>query len=141
MKVHITVTDDQGGTFEGSAQLVRVSKSAKTSKAVAKTHAASRPVTNLSFSLNTLAFMKKHAKSMSGSRKFTLLLAHLVQGKTGQEISGKQIASAWNRMKSVLGGAYNAVHATRAKAEGWINSPKRGHYALSDSWKEATSDE
>jgi hypothetical protein len=87
-----------------------------------------------------LAFMKKFAKGMSGSRKFTLLLAHLVKGKTGQEISGERIASAWNRMKQVLGGAYNAVHATRAKAEGWIDSPKWGHYALSNSWKEATSD-
>jgi len=136
MKVRITVTDDQGATFEGSAELVRVSKSAKASKAMAKTHAAPRPTTKLSFSLNSRAFMNKYAKGMSGSRKFTLLLAHLVQAKTGQEIAGVRIASTWNRMKSVLGGAYNAVHATRAKAEGWIDSPKWGHYALSSSWKE-----
>lgn len=141
MKIRITVTDDQGATFEGRAELVPVPESGKASKVVAKARAAPRPATNLSFSLNTLAFMKKYARSMSGSRKFTLLLAHLVQGNADQEISGEQIASTWNRMKTVLGSAYNAVHATRAKAEGWINSPKRGHYALSDSWKEVTSDE
>ena len=141
MKARIIITDDQGHTFEGSAELVRVSKSAKTSKAVAKTHVAPRSTTKLSFSLNSRAFMNKYAKSMSGSRKFTLLLAHLVRGNTGQEISGERIASTWNRMKSVLGGAYNAAHATRAKAEGWIDSPKWGHYALSESWKEVTSDE
>lgn len=141
MKVHITVTNDQGARFEGSAELVRISKSAKTSKPVAKAHAASSPATKLSFSLNSRAFMNKYARSMNGSRKFTLLLAHLAQGKTGQEISGEQIISTWNRMKSVLGGAYNAAHATRAKAEGWIDSPKWGHYALSDSWKEVTGDE
>lgn len=141
MKVHITVSNDQGDRFEGSAELVRISKSAKASKPVAKVHAASRPATKLSFSLNSRAFMNKYARSMNGSRKFTLLLAHLSQGKTGQEISGERIASTWNRMKSVLGGAYNAAHATRAKAEGWIDSPKWGHYALSDSWKEVTGDE
>jgi hypothetical protein len=141
MKVHITVINDQGATFEGSADLVRVSKSTKSSKSPGKAGAAPRVSTNLSFSLNTLAFMKKHARSMSGSRKFTLLLAHLVQGKTGREILGDKITSTWNRMKSVLGGAYNAAHATRAKAEGWVDSPKRGHYALSNSWKEVTSDE
>jgi hypothetical protein len=141
MKARIIITDDQGHTFEGSAELVRVSRSAKTSRAVAKTRAAPRPATNLSFSLNALAFMKKYARSMSGSRKFTLLLAHLVQGKTGQEIAGERIASAWNRMKSVLGGAYNGAHATRAKAEGWIDSPKWGHYALSSSWREAIGTE
>lgn len=141
MKIRIIVTDNQGITFEGGAELVRVSKSAKASKAVAKTRAAPRPTTNLSFSLNSWAFMNKYAKRMSGSRKFTLLLAHLVQGKTGQEISGERVASTWNRMKSVLGGAYNAAHATRAKAEGWIDSPKWGHYALSPSWKEATRGE
>jgi hypothetical protein len=137
MKARIIITDDQGHTFEGSAELVRVSKSAKTSKAVAKMRAAPRSASNLSFSLNTLAFMKKYTRTMSGSRKFTLLLAHLVQGKVGKEVSGEQVASTWNRMKSLLGGAYNAVHATRAKADGWIDSPKRGHYALSSSWKEA----
>jgi hypothetical protein len=141
MKIQIVITDDQGQTFEGSAKLLRVSKSANTPKVAAKTRAVSRPAGNLSFSLNTMAFMKKHAKGMSGSRRFTLLLAHLVQGKIGQAISGETITSTWNRMKSILGGVYNAVHANRAKAEGWINSPKRGHYALSHSWREVTSDE
>jgi hypothetical protein len=141
MKVHITVTNDQGATFEGSVELVPVSKSRKASKTAVKTHATPRPANKLSFSLNTLAFMKKYARNMSGSRKFTLLLAHLAQENTGQEISGERIASTWNRMKQVLGGAYNAAHATRAKAEGWIDSPKRGHYALSASWKEAIAAE
>jgi hypothetical protein len=141
MKVHITVTNDQGVTFEGSTELARVSKSGKASKAAGKTHAARRPDTKLSFSLNSRAFMNKYARGMTGSRKFTLLLAHLAQGKVDQEISRERVASEWNRMKSVLGGPYNGAHATRAKAEGWIDSAKWGHYQLSDSWKEVTGDE
>jgi hypothetical protein len=137
MKIHIAITDDRGARFEGDAELVRVAKSAKASKTVAKAHISPRPTTKLSFSLNSRAFMKKYAKGMSGSQKFTLLLAHLVQGKIGQEIAGERIASTWNRMKEVLGSAYNAAHPTRAKAEGWIDSPKWGRYALSNSWNEA----
>lgn len=141
MRVHITLTDARGATFEGTAELVRGTKSVKAPKTSAKTGTTTRPTKNLSFSLNSRAFMNKHAKSLSGSRKFTLLLAHLAHGKIGEDISGEQIVSTWNKMKSVMGGAYNTAHATRAKEEGWIDSPKRGFYALSDSWKEVTSDE
>src|SRR5713101_3367473 len=124
MKVHISIVDDHGVTFEGSAELERTSKLPKAGKAVVKSRVAARPTANLSFSLNSRAFMNKFAKGMNGSRKFTLLLAHMAQGEIGQEVSGEQIASTWNRMKSVLGGAFNGAHATRAKAEGWVDSPK-----------------
>ena len=141
MKVHIAVTTDQGARFEGSTDLVRISKLAPAPTPTAKAHKTSLPSAKLSFSLNSRAFMNRYTRNMSGSRKFTLLLAHLAQGKTGTEISGEQITSTWNRMKSVLSGAYNPAHATRAKAEGWIDSPRRGYYVLSDSWKEVIGDE
>jgi hypothetical protein len=141
MKVHITVSDDRGATFEGRAELVRVSKSAKASRAMTNPRAVPHHTGNLSFSLNSRAFMNKYAKNTGGPRKFTLLLAHLAQGKVGKEISSEHITSTWNRMKSVLGGPYNAAYATRAKAQGWIDSPKRSHYVLSDSWSEVMSDE
>lgn len=132
MKVHITITDDKGAAFEGNAELTRVSRNTKASRAVVKTHTVLHSASKVSFSLNSRAFMNKYAKDMSGSRKFTLLLARLAHGKVGQEISGDEISSTWNRMKSILGGPYNAAHATRAKAEGWVNSSKWGHYALSE---------
>jgi hypothetical protein len=91
---------------------------------------------SLSFSLNQRAFMKKHARLLSGSKKFTLLLAHSVKGKVGEVVSVEKLVSEWNRMKGVLGGAFNPAHATRAKENGWIDSPKKGAYALSTSWKE-----
>jgi hypothetical protein len=140
MKARITITNDQGVTFEGTAELMRVSKSSKGAKAGKKMRAAAQPITTLSFSLNPRAFVNKYAKDMNGSRKFTLLLARLVQGKPGKEISGEQIVSAWKRMKGVLG-AYNTAHATRAKEQGWIDSPKKGVYALSSSWREVISAE
>ena len=138
MKARIIVTDNRGVTFEGSAELVRVSKSAK--KSVVTTHAVPRPTTTLSFSLNPRAFVRKYAKGMNGSQKFTLLLARLVQGKAAEEVSGEQIVSTWKRMKGVIG-AYNPAHATRAKERGWIDSPKRGVYTLSSSWRDVMSTE
>ena len=95
----------------------------------------------LSFSLNPGAFMKKYAIGLGGPRKFTLLLARLSQGKVGKEISVEQITSTWNKMKSVLGGPFNGAYATRAKHEGWIDSPKQGVYMLSQTWKEVNGSE
>jgi hypothetical protein len=83
--------------------------------------------------------MNKYAKGLSGSQKFTLLVAHIAKGKPGHAISVEQITTEWNRVKGVTGSAFNPAHATRAKEYGWIDSPKRSFYALSDTWKEAIS--
>ena len=136
MKIFVRVTDDDGATFEGHADLMQLPKAGATSKNTKIKPAKPRRFTEVTFSLNERAFMKKYTKEMSGSQKFTLLLARLVEGKVGQEISGDRIASVWNRMKNVLGGKYNGAHATRAKEAGWVNSPKWAHYALSSSWKD-----
>jgi hypothetical protein len=92
---------------------------------------------SLSFSLNARAFMKRYGKGLSGSQKFTLLAAYLAKGKPGAQISSDQIVAEWDRMTSILGGTFNHAHATRAKESGWIDSPKRGIYLLSSTWKEA----
>lgn len=91
----------------------------------------------LSFSLNIRAFMKKYAKGLSGPQKLALLLARIVKGKSGQAITSEQLTTEWNRMKSVMGGRFNAAYITRAKEHGWIDSAERGSYVLSDTWKEA----
>jgi len=93
----------------------------------------------LSFALNGRAFMKKYGANLSGPKKFTLLLARLAHGKVGVDVSVKEIESAWNRMKGVMG-PYNSAHSTRAKERGWLNSPKHGVYSLSDSWKESVEE-
>ncbi len=96
------------------------------------------PVTaaHLSFSTNVLAFMNKHARGLKGPQKFTLLLARLAKGKTSQQVPRTQLKSHWNKMKVVLGGKFNPAHANRAKAKGWVDSPKHGLYTLSISWKD-----
>ena len=91
----------------------------------------------LVFSLNVRAFMKRYGSKLSGTQKFTLLVARLAEGNAGRSVSVKDIESWWNKMKGIMGGSYNPAHSTRAKDQGWVNSPKYGVYALSDDWKSA----
>ena len=90
----------------------------------------------VSFNMNILAFMNKYARGLKGPQKFTLLLARLTKGKPGDEVTRAVVKNHWNKMKLVLGGKFNPAHANRAKARGWVDSPKHGIYTLSDSWKE-----
>jgi len=137
MKAHIIVTDGRGETFEGIVTLSLTQRNSNTPRR----HGRKRITTDqsdeeLSYSSNPRAFMNKYGKGMSGPQKFTLLLAFLAKGKLVQVIPVEQIAAAWNRMKSVMGGAFNPAYTTRAKDKGWIDSPKKGGYVLSDSWKD-----
>ena len=103
---------------------------------------AKRPLktAELSFDTNVLAFMKKHGRKLPGPQKFTLLLAHQVQGKPSEQIPFSDLQKQWNKMKGVLGGKFNPAFANRAKANGWVDTPKHGVYALTGSWKEALMD-
>jgi hypothetical protein len=43
-------------------------------------------------------------------------------------------------MKQPMGGSYNAAYATRAKASGWVDTPKYGLYTVLPHWNEALRD-
>ena len=96
---------------------------------------------HLSFNTNRLAFMKKYAQGLSGHQKFTLLLSHLAKGSISQQVASAEVEKHWNKMKLILGGKYYAAYAIRAKAEGWVDTPKHGLYTLSTLWKDALTKE
>ena len=135
MKVHITVTDGQGATFEGNAELVRVSKSTKTSKAVAKVCCTPARYQFILFIEHARIYEKACDRHERFQKIHTVTCAPR-QGKVGKEVSGEQIASTWNRIKNLFRRSYNAVHATRAKADGWIDTPN-GDTMRSRVWKKA----
>lgn len=91
----------------------------------------------LSFKMNLLAFMKKYSQGLSGQNKFTLLLAGLAKGSISEQVSKSELERQWNKMKVIVGGKFNAAYANRAKANGWVDTPKYGMYTLSDNWKDA----
>jgi len=80
-------------------------------------------------------FMHKYARDLSGSEKFTLILAHLVRGDFKSEAKLEAVIKAWGRMKGPLG-KFNLAHPTRAKDRGWVDSPRTGVYVLRPSWTE-----
>jgi hypothetical protein len=93
-------------------------------------------VAPMSFDTNILAFMKKHAKGLSGPKKFTLLLARMAKGSLSAQVPYKEIEAQWNNMTTVLGSECNPAHGNRAKAAGWVDWEK-GRWKLTAAWKEA----
>ena len=96
--------------------------------------ASRKPDLNLPFR----PFMHRYAGRMSGSQKFTLILAHLVKGNLKTEAKLDVVIKAWGKMKGLLGN-FNLAHPTRAKDKGWVDSPKTGVYVLRPSWTEILS--
>lgn len=103
-----------------------------------KASSAKPPATKLDFSLNERAFVKKHARAMSGPKKFVLLVAYLAKGDPKKEVTLKDVKKNWNKMtsSSLLGGKFNSFYTNTAKENGWINTPSKGVYTLRQSWKE-----
>ena len=92
------------------------------------------------FSLPLRAFAKQFVKGLGGGgQKFTVLLARLTGGKDGQAVPLSDVEKAWNRMTALMDGKFYAKYAQRAKDQGWVDTPKTGHYALRSSWAAALS--
>jgi hypothetical protein len=136
MKAHIVITTDDGKKYEGDVDLV---DAGHTAKAVPTKKGKSAPVSHntkqVDFGLNIRNFVNTHASSMSGPERFALLVAYAAKGKTDQEVDLAQIAKQWNKMTAHLG-KFNPAYTTRAKDEGWVDSPKQGQYKLLSKWTE-----
>lgn len=130
MKITFSLVDAKGMEFRGSAVLTPVgSRQPDRAKAITKSNSG------VSFGGNPRAFMKRHSVGLSGSEKFTLLLAKLAQGDVSKTVSRSDIFATWDKMTGILGKS-NGAYANRAKDNGWVDSPKNGVYVLCDSWVE-----
>jgi hypothetical protein len=92
---------------------------------------------SVDFSVPLRAFMKRHAKGLSGPQKFTLLLARLAAGEKSQSIELAAIASEWDKMTSILGGRFNRFYSNQARERDWVATNKVGTYHLRPNWREA----
>lgn len=138
MKVHVVVTDTDGNTYEGKASLMPVSSRGTSGRpAGGKRQKREQARTSLDFSLPVRAFVKRYAKNLGGPQRFTILLARLSAGKVGTAIGLKEIEGAWSRMTEPMGGRFNPAYTTRAKDNGWVDTPKIGSYALLSGWAKA----
>jgi hypothetical protein len=104
-----------------------------------KVSKSTRPVVSsaLDFTTPMRAFVKKHTKGMNGSKKFTLLIAHLTKGDLSKTVPLSQIESRWNKMKGkgLLGMKFNRLYTSQARERDWVSTAKTGAYHLRPSWK------
>jgi hypothetical protein len=133
LKVSIIVSDDDGNNYHGEVELVPSSEAPH--KRAKKAPAPKSPKTPVSFSTPIRAFVKQHAPNLSGPQKFALLTAYLTKGDGKKEVLMVDVEKQWNRMKPLLGGKFNFAYTTRAKDNGWVDSPKRGVYIVLPGWK------
>lgn len=91
---------------------------------------------NINFSINERTFVKRYAIDKSGPKKFTLLLAYLVNGEVDKNFELSDIKNRWNKMsaKNMLG-KFNMFYSNDAKNRGWVNSKEHGKYNLTSEWK------
>lgn len=115
---------------------------AKLEKAVFETSSVT-PATNdsssdLDFSLNERAFIKKYSSGFNGQKFFALITAYLAQGKSGVPVDLLQIKSIWKSCAGMIGVPYASTFSTRSKENGWTDSSKetRGSYVLGKHWQD-----
>lgn len=132
MKVQIVLTDENGSTFEGFADLVPQHSSRPSPRRRAGTRGSSPGRAN--FSTPMRAFIKAHARTLSGPKKFALLVAYLSKNNPENTVLFTEIESNWNKMTGHLG-KFNPAHSTRAKDNGWVDSPKQGVYVIVPGWE------
>lgn len=137
MKINFVLTDDSGKQYEGIAELTPVRTVRKTAARADEPKPRKTKTVSLSYDLNLRAFMKRYGRGLKGPAKFTLLVARLARGEARNQVSFEQVKSNWNNMKTLMGGKFNPAHSTRAREHGWVDTPKRGVYVVSSSWKDA----
>lgn len=93
---------------------------------------------HLDFEAHERAFVKAHARALSGPKKFVLLVAYLAKGKVGTEVDLKDVERRWNKMTapSLLDGKFNGFYTSAAKEQGWVSTKKQGVYFLRPQWRD-----
>lgn len=137
MKIQLSIAMDDGTSYEGTAILrpVGASSARRVSSTSSKQKEDPKITTRVDMTLPVRAFVKKHAKGMSGPQKFALLVARLTQGADRAAVDAKTIQRTWNSMTEPMGGAYNPAYSTRAKEKDWVDTPKPRLYAIRPNWK------
>jgi hypothetical protein len=137
MRVDLVVTMDDGSVVRGVANLSSTEPAARRESRKAATQAPKSGSGALDFTLPPRAFMNRYARELSGPKKLTLLIACVAHGQTSTVVPRADAEKLWNKMKGLLGGAYNGAYDTRARDSAWISSPKAGAFQLREGWEEA----
>lgn len=137
VRADITLHLEDGRILQGAAELrlARLERK-RTTAPVRGLRGSTKGESELDFSLPIRPFIKTYgARLSSGPKKLTLLVAGLSNGEIEKPISRADVEKNWSRMQSLMGGPYNGAYDTRARDQGWIDSPKPGIFALRSGWQ------
>jgi hypothetical protein len=136
VRATLSITDENGNTYEGNIELSLVGDSPALAEG---THNSIFVATGgpIDFSLPVRAFARTYAASnSSGAARLVVLLAYIAKGIDTADVSADTIRAEWGKLTSHLG-AFNRAHFTRAKDRAWVDSPGPGTYHLGPRWREA----
>ncbi len=150
MKAEIIITDDRGNSWRCELPISNLAAPSSSNPKPKRLRVKDAPpagkalehveeVSLLDLSLPIRPFIKTHARAASGPQKFTLLLAHIAGGDLSTEVPSSGIEKQWNKMTTLMGGTYNGAYGSRARDNGWVDSPKFGMYKLLPGWKRVLS--
>ena len=125
-----------GVVYVGEIELTKVSSKRESPKEKPNATKGLLDSADMNFDLPLRPFIKKYSHSMSGPKRLTLLVAWLAKGKSEVQVGRIEVSKAWNKMKTLMGGPFNSAYETRARDNGWLDSPKPGVYTLMSSWRE-----
>jgi len=138
MRATVVVTDDNGTEYAGTVELAATPPGARAKKPRRKGASPAPQARNLDFTLSCRAFVKEHVThKSSGAQKFAMVAAWLAKGDAGAEVRYEDISREWKKAQGLLGGEIANVYGTRAKDNGWVDSPRTGVYVLRAAWREA----
>jgi len=86
------------------------------------------------FDLPVRAFAKRYVRSLSGPRKYAVLVARLAGGKVGQTILQTRSRKAVGVDDRAHGRRLQPAYAARAKNEGWVDAIDRDTIVLRKDW-------
>lgn len=110
----------------------------KPNKAGEKRRHAPASAEQPNFTLPLRPFANKYARGKSGPEKFALVLAHMTKAKLRVPVNLTTIRKEWGKMTELLED-FNFAYTTRAKNNGWVDSPKKNAYTLLPGWTEILS--
>lgn len=137
MRTTIILTADDGKTYQAEVELLPQNDPSTTAQLniSGEGEAGGSPSRQIDLKLALRPFMKRYRGNLNGSR-FVLLVAHLTQEDLTASVSLKEVSRQWNKMKPLMGGAFNAAYSARAREDGWVDTPKVGMYSVCARWKE-----
>ena len=137
MRATILLTADDGNTYQAEFELFpRDGPSTAARPDTSGGEKDGTPSRQIDLKLALRPFMKRYGSNLTGSKRFALLVAHLTQGDPTAGVSLKEVARQWNKMKPLMGGAFNAAYSARAREDGWVSTPKVGMYTGCPEWRE-----